>query len=67
MVKTISDELVNHVYRGGFIHCRDIHDHSCEYNALLKFAEIFNSAYKFYGPLHILPVLLFKRRKLKNE
>ena len=67
MVKLISKELQEHVYKGGFIHCRDIHDNSCEWTALVKFAHIFNKAYKFYIPLHLIPVLLFKRRKLVQE
>ena len=64
MVKTISEELAMHVYRGGFIHCRDIHDGSCEWNGILKFVEIWQSAVKFYVPLHVIPVLMFKRKKL---
>jgi hypothetical protein len=34
---------------------------------VLKFFTIFNMAYKFYGPLHLLPVLLFKRKQLVAE
>jgi len=29
MVNTISKELAQHVIDGGFIDCKDIHDHSC--------------------------------------
>ena len=67
MVKKISDELADHVYRGGFIHCKDIHDHGCVYNALLKFQSVFKAATKFYVPLHTIPVLLFKRRALFDK
>jgi hypothetical protein len=34
---------------------------------VLKFRHIFNMAYKFYTPLHSLPVLLFKRKQLIQE
>mmetsp|Transcript_12644 Transcript_12644/g.15051 ORF Transcript_12644/g.15051 Transcript_12644/m.15051 type:complete len:179 (+) Transcript_12644:62-598(+) len=64
MVKKLSDELLDHVYKGGFIHCKDIHDHTCVMNALLKLRSVFKAATKFYVPLHCVPVLLFKRRAL---
>lgn len=67
MVKKISPELAEFVYNGGFIHCKDIHDHSCSWNTLVKFRSIFNLAYKFYTPLHLLPVLLFRRKQLTQE
>ena len=67
MVKKLSKELQQHVYNGGFLHCKDIHDHTCIWNAVLKFQHILNMAYKFYTPLHALPVLLFKRTKLIKE
>ena len=62
MVKEISKELLEKVYRGGFLHCRDIHDHTCNYNAWLKFKSVFDQAYKYYIPIHCIPVLLFKRK-----
>lgn len=67
MVKTLSQELLDHAYRGGFIHCRDIHDHSCNYNTWLKFKSIFRAAIKFYLPIHCIPVLLFKSKQLMKE
>ena len=67
MVKELSQELLDHVYKGGFLHCKHIHDHSCEWTGLLKFFQIFNKAYKFYIPLHCIPVLLFKRSRLRQE
>lgn len=67
MVQKISEQLAEHVYRGGFIHCRDIHKDECLLNALKKFVSVFRAATKFYTPLHIVPVLLFKRRKLFQD
>lgn len=67
MVKKITPELADFVYNGGFLECKYIHDHSCGWNTVLKFFTIFNMAYKFYGPLHLLPVLLFKRKQLVAE
>ena len=67
MVKTITKELGEHLLNGGFIYCKDIHDHSCEWTALEKFGTIMNLASKFYLPIHIIPVLIFKRKKLVEE
>ena len=67
MVEKISDKLAEHVYKGGFIHCRDIHKDGCILNALHKFVSVFRAGTKFYIPLHVIPVLLFKRRKFSQE
>ena len=66
MVNTISKELAQHVINGGFIHCRDIHDHSCQWNALLKLMTVLKVAFKFYLPIHAIPVL-FRRKKLMEQ
>lgn len=63
MVNTISKELAQHVLNGGFIHCRDIHDYSCAYNTFLKFLTVLKVAFKFYLPIHVIPVL-FKRKRI---
>ena len=64
MVNTISKELAEHVYNGGYIDCKDIHDYTCEWQAVDKFFTVMNIAYKFYLPIHIIPVLIFKRKKI---
>ena len=66
MVNTISKELAQHVINGGFIHCRDIHDYSCLWNTLIKFLTVLKVAFKFYLPIHAIPVL-FRRKKLIEE
>ena len=67
MVKELSQELLDQVYKGGFLHCKHIHDYSCNYNTWIKFKSVFNAAYKFYIPIHLIPVLLFKRKALFAE
>ena len=62
MVKTISKELAEHIYRGGFIHCKDIHDDTCVVNAIKKFISVFRASIKLYGPVHVIPVLIFKMK-----
>ena len=67
MVKDLSAEMLEHAYKGGFVACKHIHDHRCEWTAFIKFITTFNKAIKFYLPLHFIPVLLFKWKKLKEE
>ena len=73
MVKEITPELAEQVIRGKFLHCKDIHDHTCEYEAIGKhckslqiliinlerFFKVMNIAWKFYLPIHSVPTLIF--------
>ena len=34
MVKEITPELAEQVIKGKFLHCKDIHDHTCEFEAV---------------------------------
>ena len=56
-----------HVVNGGLIHCRDIHDFSCQWEGLKRFCLVFQLAIKFYLPIHLIPALIFKRHKLKTQ
>lgn len=63
----LSQQLVEHAYSGGFIHCKDMHKHGCTYNSYLKFKLLVPLALKFYTPIHSIPVLIFKRNQLTKE
>eukprot|EP00347_Sterkiella_histriomuscorum_P020166 403338853 len=67
MVNLISKELAEHAINGGFIHCRDIHDHSCAWQAFEKFWTVMKIASKFYLPIHCIPILIFKRKKILEQ
>lgn len=67
MVNTISKELFDNVVAGGFLHCKDLHDHSCNYAALEKFLVVMKIAAKFYFPIHVIPMLIFRFKKLKEQ
>ena len=67
MVNIISKELAEHVINGGFIHCKDIHDHSCRYVAWQKFWTVMKIAVKFYLPIHLVPALIFKRKNFRTQ
>ena len=67
MVQPLSQEMIERVTRGEWIPCSVVHMHSCEKNTLLKFLQVFNMASKFYIPIHLVPVLVFKRDKLVKK
>ncbi|CAI2381199.1 unnamed protein product [Moneuplotes crassus] len=66
MVKRISEQLIHAARNGKFIQCKDIHDHTCEYEAIEKFFRVLVRAWKMYLPVHLIPVLIFKWKKLKK-
>ena len=67
MVNAFSKELREHVLNGGFIHCRDIHDGTCEQEATRRFLAVFKLALKFYLPIHLVPTLIFKWKQLRTK
>ena len=64
MVNAISKEMAQHIMNGGYIACKHIHDNSCEWTAMMKVLTVMKIALTFYLPIHLVPVLLFKRKKL---
>ena len=66
-LQPIGEDLLEQVYRGGFLPCKHIHLHSCEWNTWLKFQTVFRAAVKFYVPIHLIPVLIFKRKRIVSE
>ena len=67
MVKEISEELKQHIISGGFLDCKDFHDHSCLIEALGRFVVVFKSSYKYYIPIHLIPLIIFKRKRMMRE
>ena len=67
MVNAFSKQVRDNVLAGGFIECKDIHDGSCEYEAALRFWNVFKLAVKFYFPIHLVPILIFKGKRITKE
>lgn len=67
MVKPISEELKQHIINGGFLDCKDLHDGWCIEEAIRRFLTVFKASYKYYIPIHFIPLLIFKRRRLIRE
>jgi hypothetical protein len=63
----ISPELLTHFRNGGYVPCTEFHYGSCELKALKRLKMVMSVFAMFYGPAHILPVLIFKIRHLKKN
>ena len=60
-------EIIKHGFKGGHIPCKYWHHHSCEWDAFTRFFIVFKQAAMFYGPIHCIPVILFKLKKLAKD
>lgn len=50
------------------VHCEDAHHgYSCNGKALLMFSKAFQPVLKTYIPIHIVPFLLFKRKRFVKK
>ena len=67
MVNTISKELVTQAISQGFIHCKYIHDGSCEIDALKKFIFALRLGVMYYLPIHLIPVIIYKRKLIFKQ
>ncbi|KAL4444542.1 hypothetical protein ABPG74_016835 [Tetrahymena malaccensis] len=65
--KIISEELQQQIINGGFLECKDFHEGTCLQEALLRFVTVIKNSYKYYIPIHLIPLLIFKRKKLIKE
>ena len=67
MAGRMPQHMLEKCYKGEFVPCQYIHKHSCEMSALIKFFRVFDKAYKMYIPIHLLPALIFKWKRLSKE
>ena len=63
----MSQLMLDRVYHEKFIPCSVFHTHSCHSNAIRKFLIIFKMASTFYIPMHLFPVIVYKRDKILSE
>ena len=59
--------MLDRCYNGEHVPCEFIHKHSCEMSCMIKFIKTFNQSIKFYGPIHLVPTLIFKWSRLSKE
>jgi hypothetical protein len=45
---------------GTFYDCKDFHPgHGCLMEAILRFFKVVKNSYKYYIPIHLVPLLIF--------
>ena len=67
MLQPLNKFYLDKAYRGEFIPCSMIHQDSCSIATLKKFITVFWMATSMYTPIHMFPVIVFKRKKLFNQ
>ncbi|OMJ82084.1 hypothetical protein SteCoe_17301 [Stentor coeruleus] len=63
----ISKQLIDLYRKGGYVACSNFHYGSCELEALRRMRLIAGGFAMFYGPAHVLPVIIFKLKQLKKD
>ncbi|CDW75520.1 UNKNOWN [Stylonychia lemnae] len=64
----IALDLVNYILTGKNHSCKAYHHYGkCEDRAVLKFKQIFMKVLKINLPIHVIPLLLFRRKQLLTE
>ena len=60
-------EVIDYCFKGGHLECKHLHSGSCEFEAISRFVKVFIQSSKFYGPIHLIPIICFKLKKLYKE
>ena len=63
----LPEHVIQKGFKGGFFHCKDLHEHTWEWDAFKRFFIVFKNSLKFYVPIHLIPVIIFKLKRLKKE
>lgn len=63
----ISQELMELYRAGKYVSCQNFHFGSCETKALNRMGKMIKFFLTLYGPAHLLPVLIFKLKKLRTD
>eukprot|EP01017_Pseudomicrothorax_dubius_P040514 TRINITY_DN6345_c0_g1_i1.p1 TRINITY_DN6345_c0_g1~~TRINITY_DN6345_c0_g1_i1.p1 ORF type:complete len:202 (-),score=48.24 TRINITY_DN6345_c0_g1_i1:171-776(-) len=67
MVRTIDEAGKWEIIKNQFVECKDFHDGSCEQASIVKFFSVFQKFTKYYIPIHFIPLILFKRKQLREK
>jgi hypothetical protein len=67
MVGKITPELFSKITSGDFLPCSHLHSSSCLSYALLRFFRTCSNVYKQYIILYLIPLLVFKHKKLVRQ
>lgn len=60
----LSEEMKKFIIDGGIIDCAHLHDGTCSYSGLMRIISAIPKAYKYYIPIHLIPFLIYKRKRI---
>lgn len=67
MVSRLDEAAIWKLKTGQYVPCSQMHEGSCEIHALKRFFVMVPKALKVYGPVHLVPLLLFKLKQLRSN
>jgi hypothetical protein len=62
MVKELTETDVQEIINGKFLECSEYHDGTCLEFAFNRFKIVWKNSYKYYIPIYLIPLILFKRK-----
>lgn len=63
----LTEEMKTFILEGGVISCSDLHEGTCLTSALLRTLNTVPKCWKYYLPIHLIPFLIFKRKKVMQK
>jgi hypothetical protein len=66
MVSLLDEAAIWKLKTGQYVPCSQFHEGSCEMHALKRLLLIFPKGLKVYGPVHLIPLLIFKFKQLRT-
>ena len=63
----LTPEISDAIYNGAPLFCKDVHKGSCERYNYIRMVATLKQALPFYLPIHLIPILIWKRSKLLKE
>jgi len=63
----LSQEMQQFIIGGGIIDCCDLHEGTCLMSGIMRVLSTIPKAYKYYIPIHLIPFLIFKRKKVMQR
>ena len=63
----MNEDVIRKAFKGDFFHCKYLHEHTCEWDAIKRFFIVFRNSLKFYVPIHLIPVIIFKLKRIRKE
>ena len=61
----LPEALKQQIINTNWIDCADLHEGTCLGSAIIRFLELCKKSYKYYIPIHLIPFLIFKLKKLR--